>query len=149
MSVREAAVSLLGRHVAANQGLALRLFNTLARASTDPGTSVRKSAIKILFDSCIKVQGFPRATGGWVLAGCGGAVRGCWKGIAGWQIDAGAGGCMAAVIWLDTHLSPLSCLGSCPPACLAASADACKHVLMRSGDPEESIQDMVAKTFHR
>jgi hypothetical protein len=67
VSVREAAVSLLGRHVAANQGLALRLFNTLARASTDPGTSVRKSAIKILFDSCIKVQGFPRATGGRVL----------------------------------------------------------------------------------
>lgn len=31
----------------------------------------------------------------------------------------------------------------------SVSADACKHVLMRSGDPEESIQDMVAKVFHR
>ncbi len=28
-------------------------------------------------------------------------------------------------------------------------ADACKHVLMRAGDPEESIQDLVAKVFHR
>lgn len=32
----------------------------------------------------------------------------------------------------------------CPPG-----TDACKHVLMRSGDPEESVQDAVAKVFHR
>lgn len=63
ISVREAAVSLLGRHVASNQALALRLFSTLARASTDTGTSVRKAAIKILWESCIRVPGFPRATG--------------------------------------------------------------------------------------
>ncbi|PRW45458.1 nipped-B isoform X2 [Chlorella sorokiniana] len=88
ISVREAAVTLLGRHAASNQALALRLFNTLVKASTDPGTSVRKSAIKILWESCIRAPGFPRAT------------------------------------------------------------DACKAVLMRSGDSEESIQDMVAKVFH-
>ncbi|PSC68988.1 nipped-B B isoform X2 [Micractinium conductrix] len=88
ISVREAAVSLLGRHVGHSQALALRLFPTLARASTDPGTSVRKAAIKILWDACIRQPGFPRAT------------------------------------------------------------DACKHVLMRSADQEESIQDMVAKVFH-
>ena len=34
-----------------------------AQASTDPGTSVRKSAIKILWESCIRAPGFPRATG--------------------------------------------------------------------------------------
>ena len=61
--MREAAVSLLGRHVASNQALALRLFGTLARASTDSGTSVRKAAIKILWESCIRAPGFPRATG--------------------------------------------------------------------------------------
>lgn len=119
--MREAAVTLLGRHAASNQALALRLFNTLAKArrvccwpdadlpclfggaehivigkaphilrsaelvhkrqppclptslpaaiprplqaSTDPGTSVRKSAIKILWESCIRAPGFPRATG--------------------------------------------------------------------------------------
>lgn len=33
------------------------------QASTDPGTSVRKSAIKILWESCIRAPGFPRATG--------------------------------------------------------------------------------------
>lgn len=63
ISVREAAVTLLGRHVASSQALALRLFNTLARASTDAGTSVRKAAIKILWESCIRVPGFSRATG--------------------------------------------------------------------------------------
>jgi cohesin loading factor subunit SCC2 len=65
VSVREAAVSLLGRHIAHNQALALRLFPTLARAATDPGTSVRKAAIKILWESCIRAPGFPRATGAW------------------------------------------------------------------------------------
>jgi len=32
ISAREAAVTLLGRHAASNQALALRLFNTLAKA---------------------------------------------------------------------------------------------------------------------
>lgn len=32
--MREAAVSLLGRHAASNQALALRLFNTLAKVGT-------------------------------------------------------------------------------------------------------------------
>ncbi len=77
ISVREAAVSLLGRHVASNQALALRLFSTLARASTDTGTSVRKAAIKILWESCIRVPGFPRATG---APGCGGCNAWSLKG---------------------------------------------------------------------
>lgn len=81
VSVREAAVALLGRHIGNDRDLALRLFNTLARASTDAGTSVRRSAIKILWECCMRQPGFSRAT------------------------------------------------------------DACKHVLMRAGDPEESIQN--------
>lgn len=49
---------------------------------------MRKSAIKILWECCIRAPGFPRAT------------------------------------------------------------DACKHVLMRAGDSEESIQNTVARMFH-
>lgn len=133
--MREAAVTLLGRHAASNQTLALRLFNTLAKvrrrgagpacsslqpspascccrgtllpaplsltrvplvwsalrpavflhlqASTDPGTSVRKSAIKILWESCIRAPGFARATG--ERTGCNVAGRACrwlWQGRA-------------------------------------------------------------------
>eukprot|EP00887_Chlorella_sp_A99_P005943 scaffold29.g5943.t1 len=88
ISVREAAVALLGRHIAGDRELALRLFNTLARASTDAGTSVRKAAIKILWEGCMRAPGFPRAT------------------------------------------------------------EAAKHVLMRGNDPEESVQNEVAKVFH-
>lgn len=40
ISVREAAVSLLGRHAASNQALALRLSNTLAKVR---GAMVRPS----------------------------------------------------------------------------------------------------------
>ena len=29
-----------------------------------------------------------------------------------------------------------------------AATEACKHVLMRAGDNEESVQDMVSKVFH-
>ena len=28
------------------------------------------------------------------------------------------------------------------------ATEACKHVLMRAGDSEESMQDMVSKVFH-
>ena len=37
ISVREAAVTLLGRHAASNQSLALRLFNTLAKVRPAAG----------------------------------------------------------------------------------------------------------------
>lgn len=53
--------------------------------------------------------------------------------------------------YLRQHVNPLLVTAS-PAARLARlliPADACKAVLMRSGDPEESIQDMVAKVFHR
>ena len=61
ISVREAALSLLGRHMVGNPVLAEELFDTVIRAVDDPGASVRKSAIKILKDAAITVPGFPRA----------------------------------------------------------------------------------------
>jgi cohesin loading factor subunit SCC2 len=88
ISVREAAVALLGRHIQGNTDLTLQLFPTLVKASMDSGTSVRKVAIKLLWECCIKVSGFPKA------------------------------------------------------------AEAARHVLLRAADPEESIQDWVAKVFH-
>ena len=62
VSVREAAVELLGKHISASQDLALAYFDILAKAVRDLGTSVRKRAINIMWESCIQCPGFQRAT---------------------------------------------------------------------------------------
>jgi hypothetical protein len=62
VSVREAAVDLLGKHISSSQDLALVYFDVLATAVRDPGTSVRKRAVNIMWESCIKQPCFPRAT---------------------------------------------------------------------------------------
>lgn len=62
VSVREAAVDLLGKHISSRQDLALAYFDVLAMAVRDPGTSVRKRAVNIMWESCVKQAGFPRAT---------------------------------------------------------------------------------------
>lgn len=61
VAVRDAALELLGRHIGDNEALALAYFDVLGRAAADPGTSVRKRALRILLDCCAKVPGFPRA----------------------------------------------------------------------------------------
>ena len=62
VSVREAAVDLLGKHISSRQDLALTYFDVLAKAVRDPGLSVRKRAVNIMWESCIKQPGFSRAT---------------------------------------------------------------------------------------
>jgi cohesin loading factor subunit SCC2 len=62
ISVREASLNLLGRHMAGEPELSLSLLDTVIKAVDDPGASVRKCAIKILKESAIAVPGFPRAT---------------------------------------------------------------------------------------
>lgn len=62
VSVREAAVDLLGKHISSREDLALAYFDVLATAVRDPGTSVRKRAVNIMWESCVKQPGFPRAT---------------------------------------------------------------------------------------
>lgn len=62
ISVREASLNLLGRHMAGDPELSLSLLDTVIKAVDDPGASVRKCAIKILKESAIAVPGFPRAT---------------------------------------------------------------------------------------
>lgn len=41
-SVREAALDLLGKHIAADRATAVSFFDLVARATADPGLSVRK-----------------------------------------------------------------------------------------------------------
>ena len=53
ISVREAALVLVGKHMVQDAALAVRLIHIVIRASEDAGSSVRKSAIKILRDCCL------------------------------------------------------------------------------------------------
>lgn len=53
ISVRESALVLVGKHMVQEPALAIRLIHIVIRASEDAGTSVRKSAIKILRDCCL------------------------------------------------------------------------------------------------
>ncbi|BDA45698.1 Nipped-B-like protein [Coccomyxa sp. Obi] len=61
-SVRQATVDLLGGHIGADVDLASAYFDTLVTASRDTSTSVRKAAVRILWESCIRVPDFPRAS---------------------------------------------------------------------------------------
>lgn len=61
VSVREAAVDLLGRHIGDSVELAEAYLDDLIQASRDTGTSVRKRALTILWESCIRLPNFPRA----------------------------------------------------------------------------------------
>ena len=54
ISVREAALNLIGRHMVQDSALALSLIHIVIKATEDPGSSVRRSAIKILRD-CTRV----------------------------------------------------------------------------------------------
>ena len=60
MSVREAAVDLLGCHIGQDAELATAYLDMLIQSSRDAGTSVRKRALTILWESCIRCD-FPMA----------------------------------------------------------------------------------------
>ena len=55
-------MSLLGRHINAHKDLAETYFTTVTSACQDSSTSVRKSALKILWEACIQPAGFARGT---------------------------------------------------------------------------------------
>lgn len=56
-------MDLLGSNIARDRNLAETYFETLKAASRDTSsTSVRKAALKILYDSCIRVAGSRHAT---------------------------------------------------------------------------------------
>lgn len=55
ISVREAALVLVGKHMVQDYSLAIRLLNIVIKAADDPGSSVRRSAIRILRDCALVI----------------------------------------------------------------------------------------------
>lgn len=52
--MREAAVDLLGKHMGSDPQTALSYLDVLLEASRDAGVSVRKRAVRILWECCIQ-----------------------------------------------------------------------------------------------
>ncbi|KAK7316299.1 hypothetical protein VNO77_35233 [Canavalia gladiata] len=64
ISVREAALELVGRHIASHPDVGFKYFEKIAERIKDTGVSVRKRAIKIIRDMCssnANFSGFTRA----------------------------------------------------------------------------------------
>lgn len=60
ISVREAAVDLLGRFLVCRPDLTTQYYPMLSERIRDKGVSVRKRVIRILRDICIEQPDFPR-----------------------------------------------------------------------------------------
>ncbi|XP_042498933.1 sister chromatid cohesion protein SCC2-like isoform X2 [Macadamia integrifolia] len=63
ISVREAALELVGRHIASHPDVGLKYFEKVAERMKDTGVSVRKRAIKIIRDMCMSNANFSEFTG--------------------------------------------------------------------------------------
>lgn len=55
-------MDVLGSNIGMDAELATTYFDVVRLASSDQSTSVRKAAVKILWESCISVPGFPHAS---------------------------------------------------------------------------------------
>lgn len=64
ISVREAAMELVGRHIVNRPDFALKYFEKIAERIMDTGVSVRKRVIKIIRDVCLSNAGFSKMTDG-------------------------------------------------------------------------------------
>ncbi|XP_006482736.1 sister chromatid cohesion protein SCC2 isoform X3 [Citrus sinensis] len=62
ISVREAALELVGRHIASHPDVGLQYFVKVAERIKDTGVSVRKRAIKIIRDMCTSNTNFTEFT---------------------------------------------------------------------------------------
>ncbi|KAF8408186.1 hypothetical protein HHK36_007328 [Tetracentron sinense] len=62
ISVREAALELVGRHIASHPDVGLKYFGKVAERIKDTGVSVRKRAIKIIRDMCTSNAHFSEFT---------------------------------------------------------------------------------------
>ncbi|KAK4751335.1 hypothetical protein SAY87_004817 [Trapa incisa] len=62
ISVREAALELVGRHIASHPDVGLKYFEKVAERIKDTGVSVRKRAIKIIRDMCTSNDNFSEFT---------------------------------------------------------------------------------------
>ncbi|CAM6093121.1 unnamed protein product [Calypogeia fissa] len=64
ISVREAAMELVGRHIVSRPDFAVKYFEKISERIMDTGVSVRKRVIKIIRDVCMSNSGFAKATDG-------------------------------------------------------------------------------------
>ncbi|KAH6830353.1 PHD finger family protein [Perilla frutescens var. hirtella] len=62
ISVREAALELVGKHIASHPDVGLKYFEKVAERIKDTGVSVRKRAIKIIKDMCTSSADFSLST---------------------------------------------------------------------------------------
>ncbi|KAK6155028.1 hypothetical protein DH2020_009276 [Rehmannia glutinosa] len=62
ISVREAALELVGRHIASHPDVGLKYFEKVAERIKDTGVSVRKRAIKIIKEMCTSSADFSQYT---------------------------------------------------------------------------------------
>ncbi|PIN06625.1 Sister chromatid cohesion protein SCC2/Nipped-B [Handroanthus impetiginosus] len=62
ISVREAALEIVGRHIASHPDVGLKYFEKVAERIKDTGVSVRKRAIKIIKDMCTSSVDFSQFT---------------------------------------------------------------------------------------
>ncbi|KAI3452230.1 hypothetical protein Pfo_008895 [Paulownia fortunei] len=62
ISVREAALELVGRHIASHPDVGLKYFEKVAERIKDTGVSVRKRAIRIIKDMCTSSADFSEYT---------------------------------------------------------------------------------------
>ncbi|KAK3212439.1 hypothetical protein Dsin_017145 [Dipteronia sinensis] len=62
ISVREAALELVGRHIASHPDVGLKYFEKVAERIKDTGVSVRKRSIKIIRDMCTSNANFSEFT---------------------------------------------------------------------------------------
>ncbi|KAK4768597.1 hypothetical protein SAY87_003738 [Trapa incisa] len=62
ISVREAALELVGRHIVSHPDVGLKYFEKVAERIKDTGVSVRKRAIKIIQDMCTSRDNFSEFT---------------------------------------------------------------------------------------
>ena len=60
ISVREAAIDLIGRYIVQKQQLILQYYDVLCERSIDTGVSVRKRVVKIFRDVCLSQPNFAR-----------------------------------------------------------------------------------------
>ncbi|CAI7820732.1 unnamed protein product [Closterium sp. NIES-53] len=61
VSVREAAIDLVGKHIIGYPEVALKYYNTITDRIRDTGVSVRKRVIRIVRELCMQHHGFPHA----------------------------------------------------------------------------------------
>ncbi|KAK1306486.1 hypothetical protein QJS10_CPA10g01957 [Acorus calamus] len=62
ISVREAALELVGKHIASHPDVGLKYFQKVSERIKDTGISVRKRAIRIIRDMCISNANFSEIT---------------------------------------------------------------------------------------